>query len=162
MFQVTPPKRTIRTKIRWLLKAPEGASETIEQKQQRQDRYKDLLIISAPVKDDTETESSSVLCLITLPEDEQNLQEGSMPPQLEQLTIKVDISGKIIDINASNAFANAITKDTVQTIHDLCHVQDRNRLLEHLNNVVNSNGAGKYILEGLFEYFAFIFLCCFF
>lgn len=88
------PKRTIRSRIRWLLKAPDSANETIEQKQQRQDKYKDLLIISAPVKDDTE-ESSSVLCLITLPEDEQTI-DTSMPPNFEQLTVKIDVHGKIL------------------------------------------------------------------
>lgn len=118
------PKRTIRTKIRWLLRAPDSANDTIEQKQQRQEKYKDLLIISAQVKDDTDAESSSVLCLITLPEDELNQQQhgqlglpGSvggvgagvgvaaaielssltMPQTLdEQLTLKLDMNGAII------------------------------------------------------------------
>jgi hypothetical protein len=97
-------KRTIKTRIRWLLKTGD-LNETIEEKQQRQDKYKDLLIISAPVKDEAD-ESSSVLCLITLPEDEQQQQqstsaktaavEASMPQSLEQLTIKLDTKGKIL------------------------------------------------------------------
>lgn len=96
-----PPKRTIRTKIRWLLKAPESANDTIEQKQQRQEKYKDLLIISAPVKDDTDAESSSVLCLITLPEDEHHqgpaIESHTMPQTLdEQLTLKLDMTGAVI------------------------------------------------------------------
>ncbi|XP_052864097.1 nuclear receptor coactivator 2 [Anopheles cruzii] len=144
MFYQTP-KRTIRTKIRWLLRAPEGANETIEQKQQRLEKYKDLLIISAPVKDDTE-ESSSVLCLITLPEDDQATIETTttMPQTLgEQLTLKLDTSGNIIKYDATTLrkqFAGNLTKDTIRSIYDICHYQDRPRLSEHLGSVRTANG----------------------
>ncbi|KAL1398624.1 hypothetical protein pipiens_002364 [Culex pipiens pipiens] len=174
------PKRTIRTKIRWLLRAPDSANDTIEQKQQRQEKYKDLLIISAQVKDDTDAESSSVLCLITLPEDELNQQQhgqlgqlglpGSvgvgggagagvgvaaaielssltMPQTLdEQLTLKLDMNGAIIDLDAATLrkqFAGYLTKEAFRSIHDLCHFQDRARLNEHLNNVMNANGTAQ-------------------
>ncbi|KFB38364.1 hypothetical protein ZHAS_00005719 [Anopheles sinensis] len=143
MFYQTP-KRTIRTKIRWLLRAPESANETIEQKQQRLEKYKDLLIISAPVKDDTE-ESSSVLCLITLPEDEQATIETTTMPQTldEQLTLKLDINGNIINYDASTLrkqFAGNLTKETIRSIYDLCHTQDRPRLIEHIGSVRSANG----------------------
>lgn len=180
------PKRTIRTKIRWLLRAPESANDTIEQKQQRQEKYKDLLIISAQVKDDTDAESSSVLCLITLPEDELHQQQqqlgavlgggvGGGPQQLvgglpgsqgggagsaaielssltmpqtldEQLTLKLDMNGAIIDLDAATLrkqFAGYLTKEAFRSIHDLCHFQDRPRLHEHLNNVMNANGVAQ-------------------
>ncbi|XP_062546397.1 nuclear receptor coactivator 2 isoform X4 [Armigeres subalbatus] len=145
---IQPPKRTIRTKIRWLLKAPESANDTIEQKQQRQDKYKDLLIISAPVKDDTDAESSSVLCLITLPEDEHHqgpaIESHTMPQTLdEQLTLKLDMTGAVTDFDAATLrkqFTDFLTKETVRSIHDLCHFQDRPRLNEHLQNVMNANG----------------------
>ncbi|XP_021701261.1 nuclear receptor coactivator 2 isoform X3 [Aedes aegypti] len=146
-----PPKRTIRTKIRWLLKTPESANDTIEQKQQRQEKYKDLLIISAPVKDDTDAESSSVLCLITLPEDEHHqgpaIESHTMPQTLdEQLTLKLDMTGAVIDFDAATLrkqFTDYLTKETVRSIHDLCHFQDRPRLNEHLQNVMNANGAAQ-------------------
>uniref|UniRef100_A0A182QZ70 BHLH domain-containing protein n=1 Tax=Anopheles farauti TaxID=69004 RepID=A0A182QZ70_9DIPT len=143
MFYQTP-KRTIRTKIRWLLRAPEGANETIEQKQQRLEKYKDLLIISAPVKDDTE-ESSSVLCLITLPEDDQAAIETTTMPQTqdEQLTLKLDTSGNIINYDSSTLrkqFAGNLTKENIRSIYDICHYQDRQQLIEHLGNVRSANG----------------------
>uniref|UniRef100_A0A182IZ83 Uncharacterized protein n=1 Tax=Anopheles atroparvus TaxID=41427 RepID=A0A182IZ83_ANOAO len=143
MFYQTP-KRTIRTKIRWLLRAPESANETIEQKQQRLEKYKDLLIISAPVKDDTE-ESSSVLCLITLPEDDQaSIETTTMPQTLdEQLTLKLDINGNIINYDASTLrkqFAGNLTKETIGSIYDICHYQDHPRLTEHLGRVRSANG----------------------
>ncbi|KAL7030722.1 hypothetical protein ACKWTF_006763 [Chironomus riparius] len=126
------PKRTVR--IRWLLKSPE---ETLEQRQQRSNRYKDILIISAPVKDDTD-ESSSVLCLITLPEDDQSM-DTNMPPLNEQLTIRIDSDGKIIKVDASQLraqFATFLTKEIGHGITQLVHPQDRQRLLLHLKEVI--------------------------
>lgn len=127
-------------RIRWLLKSPDATNETIEQKQQRPNKYKDLLIISAPVKDDTDEESSSVLCLITLPEDEQSL-EPTMSQQLEQLTIRIDRNGKIIKLDTSllrNQFATFITKEIGRSFFDLCHHQDKNRLQMHLKEVTHN------------------------
>lgn len=41
-------KRPIKTRIRMLVKHPEAASETMEQKQQRQDKYEEVVIFAAP------------------------------------------------------------------------------------------------------------------
>lgn len=41
-------KRPIQRRIRMLVKHPEGASETMEQKQQRQDKYEEVVIYAAP------------------------------------------------------------------------------------------------------------------
>lgn len=41
-------KRQIQGRIRMLVKHPEGASETMEQKQQRQDKYEEVFIYAAP------------------------------------------------------------------------------------------------------------------
>lgn len=135
MFPQTP-KRTIR--IRWLLKSVEINNETIEQKQQRQSKYKDLLIISAPVKDDMD-ESSSVLCLITLPEEEQPI-DPSMQ-QKEEVTIRLDTTGKIISLDTTslrNTFASHIMKESGRSISELCHFQDRQRLQMHLKEVIQN------------------------
>lgn len=43
-------RRSITAKVRMLVKHPEGASETMEQKQQRQDKYEEVVLIAAPVK----------------------------------------------------------------------------------------------------------------
>ena len=118
-------------RIRWLLKSPDASNET---------KYKDLLIISAPVKDETDEESSSVLCLITLPEDEQSL-EPTMSQQLEQLTIRIDRNGKIIKLDTSllrNQFSTFITKEIGRSFFDLCHHQDKNRLQMHLKEVTQN------------------------
>lgn len=42
--QSTNNKRNIQKRIRMLVKHPEGASETMEQKQQRQDKYEEVVI----------------------------------------------------------------------------------------------------------------------
>lgn len=41
-------KRPIKTRIRMLIKHPEAAAETMEQKQQRQDKYEEVVIFAAP------------------------------------------------------------------------------------------------------------------
>lgn len=117
------------------MKSPE---ETIEQKQQRSVRYKDLLIISAPVKDDTD-ESSSVLCLITLPEDDQSM-DTTMPPANEQLTIRIDAEGKIVKIDTSQLrphFVAFLAKEIGHKIEELVHPHDHQRLKIHLKEVIN-------------------------
>jgi hypothetical protein len=125
------------------LKSPE---DTIEQRQQRANRYKDLLIISAPVKDDVD-ESSSVLCLITLPEDDSAM-DTTMPPLHEQLTIRIDADGKIIKLDTSQLrpqFATFLTKEIGHGITQLVHPQDRNRLLLHLKEVIQQGQSDAQI-----------------
>jgi len=117
------------------LKSPE---ETIEQKQQRPNRYKDLLIISAPFKDEAD-ESSSVLCLITLPEDDQSM-DTTMPPTNEQLTVRIDAEGKIVKLDTSQLrphFVNFLAKEIGHKIEDLVHPHDHQRLKIHLKEVIN-------------------------
>lgn len=43
-------RRGITAKVRMLVKHPEGSNETMEQKQQRQDKYEEVVLIAAPVK----------------------------------------------------------------------------------------------------------------
>ncbi|KXJ83531.1 hypothetical protein RP20_CCG005836 [Aedes albopictus] len=70
-----------------------------------------------------------------------------MPQTLdEQLTLKLDMTGTVIDFDAATLrkqFTEFLTKETVRSIHDLCHFQDRPRLNEHLQNVMNANGAAQ-------------------
>lgn len=124
------------------MKSPE---ETIEQRQQRSNRYKDLLIISAPVKDDTD-ESSSVLCLITLPEDDQTA-DTNMSLISRQLTIRIDVEGKIINIDASQLkspahppqfaqYATFLAKEVGHDIMQLVHPQDRQKIMHYLQHVM--------------------------
>jgi PAS domain len=116
------------------LKSPE---ETIEQKQQRPNRYKDLLIISAPVKDDSD-ESSSVLCLITLPEDDQSM-DTTMPPGNEQLTIRIARDGRIIKLDTSQLrphFVTFLAKEIGHKIEEIVHPNDHQRLKIHLKEVI--------------------------
>lgn len=123
------------------MRSPE---ETIEQKQQRSVRYKDLLIISAPVKDDTD-ESSSVLCLITLPEDDQSM-DTTMPPNNEQLTIRIDAEGKIIKIDTSQLrqhFVTFLAKEVGHKIEELVHPHDHQRVKIHLREVITGQSEAQ-------------------
>lgn len=124
------------------MKSPE---ETIEQRQQRSNRYKDLLIISAPVKDESD-ESSSVLCLITLPEDDQSI-DTNMASFSNQLTFRIDVEGKIVKVDTSMLkspnnppqyaqYATFLTKEIGNDIIQLVHPQDRQKLVHHLKQVM--------------------------
>jgi PAS domain len=116
------------------LKSPE---ETVEQKQQRPNRYKDLLIVSAPFKDESD-DSSSVLCLITLPEDDQSM-DTTMPPTKEQLTVRIDADGKIIKLDTTMLrphFVNFLAKEIGHKIEELVHPNDHQRLRLHLKEVI--------------------------
>ncbi|XP_055711682.1 nuclear receptor coactivator 2 isoform X6 [Phlebotomus papatasi] len=141
-------KRSIKTRIRMLVKHPEAAGETIEQKQQRMDKYEEVVIIAAPVKDDGD-ECSSVLCLITRPEDDGPLENSGALPQrdLEQLTLKIEPSGKIINLDASTlreTFAQSLAKEPLRSIQDLCHVQDQHVLKMHLKEVHQGTNSMAY------------------
>lgn len=153
------PKRSIRSRIRMLLKHME--QETVEQKQRRQDKYEEVVIIAAPVRDGDEC--SSVLCLITRPEDE-NLGEGTLhsqvqhhhnqhinaqqPPQLmqanlEQLTLKLAPCGKILSCNMTTlreSFQKHLVKEPTNNLMDLCHYLDQPVLQKHLADVLQSSG----------------------
>ncbi|XP_055684535.1 nuclear receptor coactivator 2 isoform X3 [Lutzomyia longipalpis] len=141
-------KKSIKTRIRMLVKHPDAAGETIEQKQQRLDKYEEVVIIAAPVKDDGD-ECSSVLCLITRPEDDGPLDNIATLPQreLEQLTLKIEPNGKIINLDASTlreTLAQSLAKEPLRAIHDLCHVQDHHVLKMHLKEVTQSTNSMAY------------------
>lgn len=113
--------------------------ETLEQKQQRQSRYKDLLIISAPVKDDSD-ESSSVLCLITLPEEDQ-LMNPIMPPS-KQLTIRISREGKILKFDYSQMQPNIVaflSKEIGHMFEELVHPHDIQRMKMHIKEVLEGH-----------------------
>lgn len=137
-------KKAAPMRVRWLIKQTESVNDTIEQKQQRQDKYKDLLIMSAPLKDDAE-ESPSMLCLITMPEDDQPSDpalENTGPGigMNQQFTVKMDINGKISQMDTTilpTEYRAFLAKERVNgvSIQDLCHYQDRSRLMKYMNDV---------------------------
>jgi hypothetical protein len=95
------------------------------------------LIISAPVKDDSD-ESSSVLCLITLPEDDQSM-DTTMPPGNEQLTIRIARDGRIIKLDTSQLrphFVTFLAKEIGNKIEEIVHPNDHQRLKIHLKEVI--------------------------
>ncbi|XP_063699761.1 nuclear receptor coactivator 3 [Culicoides brevitarsis] len=134
-------------RCRWLIKQNGSVNNT--------PKYKDVLISSAPLKDDAEG-SSSMLCLITMPEDDttemslgdagvdkmgfsstQLVPTGEREPFPEQFTLKLDTNGKILQIStASLTPENAIYFKNEcligASLQDLCHAQDRHRILKFL------------------------------
>lgn len=134
--------------------------ETVEQKQRRPDKYEEVVIIAAPVRDGDEC--SSVLCLITRPEDESlgenpvhsqvhqhhnqliNVQQlpQLMQGNVEQLTLKLSPTGKILSHDMSTlrpAFKSHLEEEPLNSLQDLCHYQDHHVLQKHLSDVLQTN-----------------------
>lgn len=104
------------------------------------------MIISAPVKDDSD-ESSSVLCLITLPEDDQSM-DTTMPPTNEQLTIRIARDGRIIKLDTSQLRPNFVTflaKEIGHKIEEIVHPNDHQRLKIHLKEVIDGQSDAQLI-----------------
>lgn len=113
--------------------------ETLEQSKQRTEQYKELLIVSSPVIDDTE-ESSSVFCLISLPENEDPLVDPTMNPFTNlQLTIRVGRDGKILKVDASQMqtiHQQFLLKEIGPMFDDLIHPHDLQRMKVHFKEVL--------------------------
>lgn len=80
-----------KIRIRMLVKPPE--CETMDEK--RQEKFQDAVLIAAPINENSD-DTSSVLCLITKPEDDTIDVPALQPQKFEQVTFKVDRSGKIM------------------------------------------------------------------
>lgn len=147
-------KKATPMRVRWLIKQNESVNDTIEQKQQRPEKYKDVIIMSAPLKDDAE-ESPSMLCLITMPEDDTS--EGQLENtgpgfgMNHQFTLKLDPNnGKILAISLASLppeYSNYFTKDRFigVSLQELCHFQDRPRILKYLHDVRQTNMGDVHI-----------------
>jgi nuclear receptor coactivator 2 len=64
-----------------------------------------------------------------------------MPPQTEQLTIRIDSNGKILNFDTTQLrpqFAAFITKEIGHQITELCHYQDKHRLQVHFKEVIQN------------------------
>ncbi|XP_055299540.1 putative uncharacterized protein DDB_G0271606 isoform X25 [Sitodiplosis mosellana] len=153
--QSAQSKRNIQKRIRMLVKHQESGTETMEQKQQRQDKYEEVVMYAAaPFNKENGDDSSPVLCLIARPEDEpsiestmqqqQQQQQQIQTNQLEQLTFRLDTSGSILKVNHEKlrkSYAQSLTKENCRTIQDITHIQDLPRLQSHLSEVIQTKTA---------------------
>lgn len=86
-----------------------------------------------------------MLCLITLPEDDQSM-DTTMPPAHEQLTIRIDAHGKIIKLDTSQLrphFVTFLAKEIGHKIDDLVHPHDHQRLKIHLKEVIEAQSEAQ-------------------
>ncbi|XP_058974350.1 serine-rich adhesin for platelets-like isoform X3 [Musca domestica] len=157
-------KRSISTKVRMLVKDTRSATQTSgsssssssstttttttnntdSNSMDQKSKFEEVVLIAAPVKDDADS-ASSVLCLITRPEDESplemNIQQHVQHPTIEQVTFKLDIHGKIITLDATSLrepYKKHLTQWVGRLLQDLCHPQDLSALKTHLCDVQNS------------------------
>ncbi|XP_065358468.1 homeotic protein female sterile [Calliphora vicina] len=147
------PERSNSTKVRMLVKDMRSATQTSgsstttnndnSNSMDQKPKYEEVVLMAAPVKDDGD--SSSVLCLITRPEDESplemNIQQHVQHPTIEQVTFKLDIHGKIITLDATTLrepFKMHLSQWSGRLLQDLCHPQDLSALKTHLRDIQDS------------------------
>ncbi|XP_078051101.1 uncharacterized protein LOC144477313 isoform X11 [Augochlora pura] len=144
------PQKNRTFNCRFLVKPPDDKEETMEEKQQRVSKYESMQICSALLPSnsdrlesgDVSSESSdigpSVMCVARrIPPNEKPI--GSL---IEQFTVKLDTTGKIITFDISGlslSYSKYLTKvrDLIgTTIKDLCHPHDLSKLTAHLNDTL--------------------------
>ncbi|XP_050340124.1 nuclear receptor coactivator 2 isoform X9 [Bactrocera neohumeralis] len=144
-------KRNIAAKVRMLVKDLRSATQTsmthqndaLEQKTVGQhinpEKYEEVMLLATPMKDDGDT-TSSILCLITRPEDEPAIQQ-IQPQAIEHLTFKLDVHGKILNLDVTalrEPYRQHLSSWLGRLLQDLCHPQDLNALKSHLREVQES------------------------
>nr|XP_036216087.1 nuclear receptor coactivator 2 isoform X3 [Bactrocera oleae]XP_036216088.1 nuclear receptor coactivator 2 isoform X3 [Bactrocera oleae] len=147
-------KRNIAAKVRMLVKDLRSATQTsmahqndaLEQKTVGQhinpEKYEEVMLLATPMKDDGDT-TSSILCLITRPEDEPAIQQ-IQPQAIEHLTFKLDVHGKILNLDVTalrEPYRQHLSSWLGRLLQDLCHPQDLNALKSHLREVQESAGS---------------------
>ncbi|KAI8115207.1 Nuclear receptor coactivator 2 [Lucilia cuprina] len=146
-------ERSNSTKVRMLVKDIRSSTQTSgsstttnndnSNSMDQKPKYEEVVLMAAPVKDDGD--STSVLCLITRPEDESplemNIQQHVQHPTIEQVTFKLDIHGKIITLDATTLrepFKMHLSQWSGRLLQDLCHPQDLSALKTHLRDIQDS------------------------
>ncbi|XP_049311205.1 nuclear receptor coactivator 2 isoform X12 [Bactrocera dorsalis] len=144
-------KRNIAAKVRMLVKDLRSATQTsmthqndaLDQKTVGQhinpEKYEEVMLLATPMKDDGDT-TSSILCLITRPEDEPAIQQ-IQPQAIEHLTFKLDVHGKILNLDVTalrQPYRQHLSSWLGRLLQDLCHPQDLNALKSHLREVQES------------------------
>ncbi|KAL0274024.1 UNVERIFIED_CONTAM: hypothetical protein PYX00_006559 [Menopon gallinae] len=146
------PQSSRRTfNCRLLIKPPDDQEETMEEKQQRISKYENMQIQCTQVQlnkekgdsDDVTSESSeggglSLMCVARrIPQNEK-----SVGTPIEQFTMKLDTSGKIIGIDTlgvSGTYSQYLNKDLMgQIIQEMCHQQDFQKLATHLKEALTT------------------------
>lgn len=89
-----------------------------------------------------------MLCLITRPEDESpleiNIQQHVQQQPIEQMTFKLDIHGKILDLDHTalrEPFKQHLQTWVGRLWQDLCHPHDLSTLKSHLRDIQDSASA---------------------
>ncbi|XP_017469858.1 PREDICTED: nuclear receptor coactivator 2 isoform X1 [Rhagoletis zephyria] len=148
-------KRNVAAKVRMLVKDMRSATQTtasasmthqndaMDQKTIRQhiqfEKYEEVMLLATPMKDDGDS-TSSILCLITRPEDEPAIQQ-IQPQPIEHLTFKLDVHGKILNLDATalrEPYRQHLSSWLGRLLQDICHPQDLIALKTHLREVQES------------------------
>lgn len=113
--------------------------------------FSKIILFFLRLQADSGDDSSPVLCLITRTEDEIPIETTMHQRNLEQLTIQIDATGRIMKMNTAAlrpafvanmaAFVENLPKGPPRSIHDLCHLQDQAKLQAHVDEVLQTSSA---------------------
>ncbi|XP_066596112.1 nuclear receptor coactivator 2 isoform X2 [Prorops nasuta] len=132
---------------RFLVKPPDDKEETMEEKQQRVSQYETMHISSSLLTSkadrlelgDISSESSDIgPCVMCVARKTPHNEKPVITP-IEQFTVKLDVSGKIIAVDTSwlsPAYSKYLTDLKGTVWKDLCHPHDLNKLTAHLNDTL--------------------------
>ncbi|XP_050453750.1 nuclear receptor coactivator 2-like isoform X3 [Cataglyphis hispanica] len=144
-----PQTRNRTFNCRFLVKPPDDKDETMEEKQQRVSKYESMQICSALLPSnadrlesgDVSSESSDIgPCVMCVARRIPPIEKPIGPPPVEQFTVKLDTTGKIIAVDVSwlsPVYSKYLSKDLIgTTIKDLCHPHDLSTLTKHLSDTL--------------------------
>ncbi|XP_026475754.1 nuclear receptor coactivator 3-like isoform X2 [Ctenocephalides felis] len=137
--------RAIRSRL-WI--KPASTGDAMEDQHSRS-TYEDVLITASLIKTDTDENTGTVgtpsmLCVIRRPDDENKHHVADntlMPHTSEHVTLKLDLSGKIIDTDfADQNLRNSLSKDVIgRSVQEMCHPQDVYQINSHLKDIMQSS-----------------------
>ncbi|XP_072762171.1 uncharacterized protein [Anoplolepis gracilipes] len=143
-----PQTRNRTFNCRFLVKPPDDKDETMEEKQQRVSQYETMQICSALLPSNTDrlesgdvsSESSDIGPCVMCVARRISPNEKPIGTPVEQFTVKLDTTGKIIAVDVSwlsPAYSKYLSKDLIgTTIKDLCHPHDLSTLTKHLSDTL--------------------------
>ncbi|XP_014250018.1 nuclear receptor coactivator 2-like isoform X1 [Cimex lectularius] len=142
-----PPPRNRTFNCRFLVKPPDDNDQTMEEKQQRVCKYENMQISSTQLpqsvggaSSDNNDESGDMSHCLMCVARRIPLNEKHLSTPIEQFSMKLDTSGKIIAVDTtgiSTSYTHFLNKDLLnRNLEELCHTSDLAKLSAHLKEAL--------------------------
>lgn len=142
--ELSPPNRSFT--CRFLVKPPDDREATLDERQQRVDKYEQMHVCSTEVQYPPKDENAET-CLMCIARRIPHTEKAKVvscdgSAALEQFSTKLDIDGKIVSIDTtavSAVYAPYINKELVgKVIQELCPPNEVPKINAHLEEVIQS------------------------